>query len=151
MAKGHETATIVIISYRKNRRNHRLVFGRPRMEIRRGWHRKLAAFYPGDVFGYERWRANKYGTQDWRFVVAKARKSGCVSRFPGLYPGAELLLNVTGKTRVKRAYDCLDRLKTHTSALETVPEHHWREVGCRLLAGEQPDWIIEQILDGLPC
>ena len=68
----------VLIAYRKSRINHRLRFGSPVNEVRLGWHRKLAVFQPGQIFGYERWRADQYGTQDWRFFVLQAKARGSI-------------------------------------------------------------------------
>lgn len=53
MSDAHEPLTLAIITYRKNRLNHRLLFGAPVTIIRRGWRREFAAFKPGQIFGYE--------------------------------------------------------------------------------------------------
>lgn len=121
-----ENLTAVILSYRKNRHNHRLLFGTPHLRLRRGWRREVAAFAPGDVFGYERWQADKYGTQDWSIRVCRASGSGPVSAMPGINPGAEILLEARGKTRVKRCFAALDSLKDNSIELASWPEYQWR-------------------------
>lgn len=129
--------TAVVLSYRKNRHNYRLLFGRPETEIRRGWHRKLAVFMPGNVFGYERWDANKYGTQRWLISVCRTASSGSLTQIEGVMPAAKLLLNVQGKTKSKRLLSILDELKLKHISLETIADRQWREFHNALEAGEK--------------
>lgn len=126
MSKVSDNLTAVILSYRKNRHNHRLLFGTPRLRVRRGWRRELAAFATGDVFGYERWQADKYGTQDWSIRVCRASGGGPVAAIPGINPGAEILLEAQGKTRVKRCFAALDELKWSGVCLADWPDFRWR-------------------------
>lgn len=151
MTPNTEGVTAVILAYRKNRLNHRLLFGAPVETIRRGWHRQLALFQPGQVFGYERWRANQYGTQSWRITVAKAARPGALTLSPGILPGAELWLTVRGKTKVKHALACFDRLNLCHPTFEIIPEHVWRELGLRLLAGERADRILDDLEAQASC
>lgn len=144
-------ATAVVIAYRKNRLNTRLIFGKPRHEIRRGWHRKLAVFYPGDMFAYERWRGDQYGTQAWSLVVCKAMSTSALTQIQGVIPCAKLLLNVGGKTKVKRTLSLFDALKAANPNLETLPETCWRDLHHRLATGEKTAQIIADMTDVLPC
>jgi hypothetical protein len=144
-------ATAVIISYRKNRQNNRLVFGLPDIEIRRGWHRKLAVFSAGQVFGYERWRGDKYGTQAWSLWVCETVDTGAYTQVPGVMPGANLLLHVRGKTKVKRALACLDALREDQNSLENRPAELWCDLHHRLLAGQKETQIIKAITRGFLC
>ena len=150
-AKQGEHVTAVIIAYQKNRLNTRLIFGTPRVEIRRGWHRKLALFYPGDVFGYERWRGDKYGTQGWTFSVCAAASNGTVTRICGVVPGAKLLLRVSGKAKVKRALTALDALKLENPRLEKLPETRWRELHHALATGQTAAQISAQLQAEVSC
>lgn len=127
--------TAIVLSYRKNRKNYRLLFGHPRQEIRRGWHRKLAVFEPGELFAYERWEANSYGTQRWRIIVCRTVENGSVTRIPGVYPGAKLLLMVNGKTKSKRFLSCLDWLISSAIAPEAVRDRIWMELALALNSG----------------
>ena len=127
--------TAVIVSYQKNRRNYRLLFGTPEQEIRRGWHRKLAVFEPGKVFAYEQWDANSFGTQRWKIMVCRAVNSGSITRIFGVEPGAKLLLMTQGKTNSKRFLECLDGLKARALDPETIRDRHWMELCLRLDAG----------------
>ncbi|MEL7539914.1 MAG: DUF2840 domain-containing protein [Pseudomonadota bacterium] len=151
MIKDGAQATAVIIAYRKKRLNTRLIFGMPRLEIRRGWHRKLAIFYPGDMFGYKRWRGDKYGTQAWSLVICESVNASPMTRIPGVMPGAKLLLNARGKTKVKRALACLDALKEEQTAPENRPARLWHDLHHRLLAGQKEAEIIDALSRGVPC
>ena len=128
-----------MLSYRKNRCNHRLLFGEIEHEVRRGWHRKLAIFMPEKVFGYERWEANAYGTKRWQIFVCRTAKSGAITKVPGIRPGAKLLLSVHGKTKAKRFLECLDRLKGWSIAPETVSDRQWMELSISLASGAKGD------------
>ncbi len=128
MREFKENLTAVIIAYRKKRLNHRLIFGEPTFMVRRGWRRQLAVFQPNQIFAYERWRADEYGTQDWRIFVCRARDNGSVTKVPGVLPGAETLLEATGKTKAKRALAAIDGVSKICSVLTSVPPHTWRDV-----------------------
>jgi hypothetical protein len=129
--------TTAILAYRKNRINHRLLFGEPVLRIRRGWHRQLAAFQPGQIFAYERWQANQYGTQEWRIAICKTVADGSVTKFPGIHPGIIILLNAIGKTRSKRALEALEVLRVKTERpLTEIPEHHWRSYATAIETGQ---------------
>ncbi len=146
-----DPATAVILAYRKNRLNNRLIFGRPEHEIRRGWHRKLAVFRAGNIFAYERWRGDKYGTQDWSLLVCETVSGGNFTQIPGVIPGANLLLHARGKTKVKRTLKCFDALKQTHSKLESVPISVWRDLHHRLLAGQKAPEIIDHFACVYPC
>ena len=138
MEKTMRDLSAVLIVYRKNRTNHRLLFGEPISEIRLGWHRKLVVFKPGQIFGYERWRADQYGTQDWRFFVLQATISGSTTSVPGVFPGAEILLATRGKTRTQRALALLDVLAIGPGALAAVTPNYWRQVHNAIEIGSEP-------------
>jgi len=130
--------TAVLIVYRKNRINHRLRFGTPVAMVRRGWHRALAVFEPGQIFGYIRWRGDKYGTQDWRLYVVQARTTGPIVDIDGIIPGADIFLETRGSTRTKRALALLDRLEAGGQSLESVTPAYWRHAHNALITGREP-------------
>ena len=131
--------TLVLISYRKNRHNHRLRFGAPKRQIRLDWQRALAAFIPGQTFGYIRWTANRYGTQDWRFFVVQAVYNGPLTALPGVRPGGDILLETQGRTRVTRTLQWLDALETEVEDLAVISTAFWRAAHQSLLIGGVPD------------
>ncbi|MEL6361748.1 MAG: DUF2840 domain-containing protein [Pseudomonadota bacterium] len=135
--------TLVTIAYRKRRHNHRLVFGTPVLDIRRNWCRRFAAFEPEQMFGYERWQANQYGTQDWRIFVCRARYQGAITRVPGVMPGAEILLSAIGKTQVKRVLRAIDHFRNDGVALVSVPPHQWRTIHNSIQTKIGMIWLCE--------
>jgi len=148
-----DNLTAVYIHHRKNRINHRLRFGEPHSEARLGWHSRLASFKPAQIFGYIRWSANEYGTQDWRLFVCKAggfhsQNLGLgggntghhnrLTRIPGVLPGAHILLKTQGKARVKRALVYIDAIEKETGELSLVTESYWRHLHNRLEVNQPP-------------
>lgn len=130
-----ETATTVLIAYHKNRMNHRLRFGTPISTIRLGWRRSGAIFMPDQIFGYIRWTANKYGTQDWQLFICKSSVSNQLTRIPGVMPAAELLLHTRGSTRTKRALEIIDELELHHGHLAKVSISYWKYLHNQLEIG----------------
>lgn len=124
--------TVVQIVYRRKRVNHRIRFGAPAAEARLDWRRKLVAFAPGSVFGYIRWRANRFGTQDWRLFVLRTVSDGTLAAIPGVMPGADILLATRGVARTKRALITLDALENDTASLASVSPTYWRQLHNRL-------------------
>ena len=143
--------TAIVLSYRKKRKNYRLLFGHPQQEIRRDWHRKLAVFEPGELFAYERWEANSYGTQRWQIMVCRTVLNGSVTKIPGVYPGAKLLLMVNGKTKSKRFLSCLDWLKSSAIVPETIRDRIWMELALALNSGAKLGEALAIIKEKSPC
>ncbi|GER05593.1 hypothetical protein JCM17846_32750 [Iodidimonas nitroreducens] len=115
-----EHFTRVEIVFYPEHLNHWLRFGAPDVQQDLDRRRSLALFKPGQVFGYIRWRANEYGTQEWRFTIVRAAEpSLLLSRIPGVCPGGEVLLLVTGNTKVKRALLQIDVLEADASIRPT--------------------------------
>ena len=136
--------TLATIAWRKRQRNHRLLFGTPDRMIRLNWQIKLAAFKAGQIFGYERWRANKYGTIEWQIFVVQAPINGRpISRIPSLYPGATLLTSCHGKPNAKRILAIFDELavKGDMSALSS---HYWLKFGTLFEQGFKPQELLKK-------
>ena len=68
--------TLVQLHFVKGLINHRLRFGVAKTVTKLDKYRSIAVFQQGAVFGYIRWRANEFGTQDWRVYVLKAQPDG---------------------------------------------------------------------------
>ena len=95
--------------------------------------RALAYFVPGKVIGYVRWEANEYGTTFWRFWIAIAGRSGNrLQRVPGIRPGAEVLLDASGKARVKRALGAIDGLTANQFDPAHVAPAYFRHLQIRV-------------------
>lgn len=120
--------TLVDVRYRKNRINHRILFGLEADDVRRGWHRKAIAFLPGQVFGYERWTANRHGTQAWSVVICRAAFGRRLTKISGILPGAELWLHAVGKTQVTRVFAVLDAIRESNVKPENISKNRWRAI-----------------------
>ncbi len=117
--------------------NHWLRFGEPDEQQDLDHRRSLAYFRPGRVFGYVRWRANEYGTQDWRFtIVQTAVPLRFLSRIEGVRPGGEVLLLATGNAKVKRALLQIDALEAAGFEPADVSPAYYRHVHNRIAAGQ---------------
>lgn len=137
--------TLVLLAWRKRRRNYRLLFGEPERIIRLDWQRRLAAFAPGSIFGYERWDGNKFGTQSWVIFVAQAVPAiSPVSAIAGVKPGAELLLAQYGKPACKTFLSLLNEAQER-SALNHLQPSDWRVFGARLASGFDATNLLKRI------
>ena len=137
--------TLVFIAWSKKRRNHRLIFGRPAKHIRLDWQRSLAAFKPGDIFAYERWEANKYGTQHWSINVLQAGAEGeQFLKLPGVKPGAHILARRQGVEACKAFFTIFDTLRTN-SVLEAITPSDWHRIGHRLSVDIKPEYILKDM------
>lgn len=132
-----EAFTRVEIAFYPEHLNHWLRFGAPAEQHDLDRRRSLALFKPGQVFGYVRWQANEYGTQDWRITILKtAEPSLFLSRIEGVHPGGEVLLLATGNTKVKRALLQIDVLEAAGFEPADVSPDYYRHVHNRITAGQ---------------
>lgn len=134
-----ELLTRVAIHFVPKRINHWLCFGDPLGHHYLDRQRAVTWFGPGQIFGYVRWEANDYGTVLWRLYVLRAgRPHDLMSRVPGVVPGAEVLLRLDGKAKVKRGLAHIDTLeKVGFDPGEIAPDH-WHHLHNRLSFGQGP-------------
>jgi len=100
-------------------------FGRPietRILDRR---RRVLVFAPGAIFAFVRWAANDFGTLVSRRDILRACCDGEPrSTIPGVKPGAEILLRLSGWDKVERALKAIDGVTALGVAPENVcPDH----------------------------
>lgn len=118
--------TVIQCHFVRDKLNHRIRFGSPKTTLALDKYRKLACFEPCATLGYIRWRANEYGTQDWRFFVLKTQSTGLHTRVPGVTPAVKVLAAFTDTKSVKRALAALDDVEMSVSGpVETLPESYW--------------------------
>lgn len=118
--------TVIQCHYVRGRLNHRLRFGQADKIISLDKYRKLACFKSGSTLGYIRWRANEYGTQDWRFFVLKTQSTGLLTHVPGVTPAVKILAAFNGTQAVRRALVAVDDVeKISLMPVETLPESYW--------------------------
>lgn len=126
-------------NFYKDRINHRIRFGKPDKIVVIDRHRKLALFKPNSILGYIRWKANKYGTIDWRLYVVKTSEDGVLSSVPGIEPAVEVLVSVVGTVAMKRALTVVDTIeKEALNGIETVPASYWMMVSNALYLRQKP-------------
>ncbi len=128
--------------YRKKRYNHRVLFGHPIRLVRRGWRSRYAVFAAGQVFGYERWGADKFGMQDWTIYIGSTVQSGYFTRVPGIRPGADIWLTAKGKTQVRKLFSALDLMKKSGIAPEDINEYRWRDMQIMLGPNGDPLGLV---------
>ena len=125
--------TRVEIAFYPEHLNFWLRFGAPDEQFDLDRRRSLALFKPGRVFGYVRWHANEYGTQEWRFtIIQSAEPLLMLSRIGGVQPGGDVLLLATGATKVKRALLQIDVLEAAGFNAADVSPAYYRHVHNRI-------------------
>jgi hypothetical protein len=131
-----EQYTAIELAFYPEYLNYWLRFGVPDQRVILDKRRSLALFKPGKLFGYVRWIANEYGTQDWRFVVSKVDfESQNLNSVEGVRPGCNVLLFTVGIIKVKRVLAQIDLLeKTGFDPCE-VSGSYYRHLHNRLFVG----------------
>jgi len=101
--------------------------------------RRVVAFAPGSVFAFVRWASNDYGTLVSRIDILRACSPGepC-STVPGVTPGGEVLLRISGWPKVERVLAAIDAVEALGIAPEDACPDHWRHVHNRISAGQAP-------------
>ncbi|MFT8778231.1 MAG: DUF2840 domain-containing protein [Gluconacetobacter liquefaciens] len=101
--------------------------------------RRIFSFRPGSVFAFVRWAANDFGTVASRIDILRAVAQGeACQTVPFIRPGGEILLRVAGWPKVKQVLRHIDAVEEAGIDACTVSPDHWRHIGNRLNAGEQP-------------
>jgi hypothetical protein len=113
---------------------HWLRFGHPISDQVLDRRRRRVGFRPGAVFGFVRWTANAAGTTASRLDILRTVEPGCAcSTTPGVTPGGESLLRISGWPRVRLALAAIDAVEAlGLDPAEAAPEH-WRHLHNRLL------------------
>lgn len=131
--------TLVLQSWKKRRRNHRVLFGVADRSVRLDWQRSIVAFRPEQIFGYERWDANKYGTQSWTIDILKsARPDQQISRVRGVKPGAVVLASLRGGVKCRAVLNIIDKLES-TGDIARLGNTEWRLIGSEIQDGLRPE------------
>ncbi|PZR34115.1 DUF2840 domain-containing protein [Caulobacter segnis] len=114
-------------------------FGSPAGERIIDRRRRIVSFKPGSIFALVRWRSGEYGTVESRIAVLRAAHPGqAFTTYPFVAPGAEILLDLSGWTRVQAMLATVDRIEALRIHPASVAPDYWRHVGARVGVGLQP-------------
>lgn len=142
--------TAVEQRYLENQCNHRVLHGRPESEeiisSSSGATYKKLLFLPNNIVFYERWTRNNFGTTLWEIFAFKTSEPlREIQSIPGVHPGAELYLHVSGKDKAKKALAFLDQLSTQSLDPCGLSEAHIRALNIRIQTGCDLSAILKKI------
>ncbi|MGX9943099.1 DUF2840 domain-containing protein [Bradyrhizobium denitrificans] len=129
--------TLVELTWREKRIEHRIRFGRIVNEQRLDRHRRIVSFAPDSVFALVRWAANEYGTIISRIDVVRAVGAGePYQTLPFVRPGGEILLRISGWPKVERVLTAIDAIEILGIEAADVAPEHWRHLNNRISVNE---------------
>jgi Protein of unknown function (DUF2840) len=138
MTEVTDLTSVELIFYR-GRIERWLRFGRDAGERILDRRRLLVLFAPDCVFAFVRWEGNEHGTTLSRIDIVRAcRRGEVVSTLPGVSPGGDLLLRLTGWPRVKRVFEVITGVEQIGIDPVDVAPHYWRHVHNRIAGGQEP-------------
>ncbi len=119
--------------------------------------RRVLAFAPDAVFAFVRWASNDHGMLVSRIDILRAVRAGeARTTIPGVTPGAEVFLRLSGWPRVQRVLSAIDEVDALGVDPTDIDPNHWRHVHNRLAAGLEPRpytrdrhraWLLRQRIE----
>lgn len=101
--------------------------------------RRVVDFAPGSIFSVVRWRSGDYGTIDSRIAILRAVSPGeAFTTYPFVAPGAEILLSLSGWSKVQAVLESIDAVERKGVPATAVAPDYWRHVGARIGVGLWP-------------
>ncbi|BCH21612.1 DUF2840 domain-containing protein [Mesorhizobium sp. L-8-3] len=129
--------TLVELTWRKRKIEHRIRFGRIAEEHRLDRHRRVVAFSPGSIFAFVRWAGNEYGTVISRIDIVRAVAAGePLQTLPFVRPGGDILLRLVGWRHVEMVLQAIDAIEALGVDPAEVSPEHWRHVANRIAVNE---------------
>jgi hypothetical protein len=111
-------------------------FGRVAAELVHDRRRRTLMFAPGSIFAFIRWRAEAFGTVDSRIAILRAVRPGqAFTTYPEVAPGAEILLDLRGWSKVRAVLEAIDGVERSGLRAEDAAPDYWRHVGARIDVG----------------
>ena len=138
MRESARLTTVELVFYRE-RTERWLRFGRDVGERLLDRRRRLILFAAESVFAFVRWEGNDHGTVLSRIDILRACRAGeAMSTVPGISPGGEILLRLSGWPRVKRVFDLIAAIEgSGIDPVDVAPEY-WRHAHNRIATGQAP-------------
>jgi hypothetical protein len=138
MSEPARLTTVELVFYRE-RTERWLRFGRDVGERLLDRRRRLILFAAESVFAFVRWEGNDHGTVLSRIDILRACRAGeAMSTVPGISPGGEILLRLSGWPRVKRVFDLIAAIEgSGIDPVDVAPEY-WRHAHNRIATGQVP-------------
>ena len=131
--------TTVELTFIEKRIEHWIRFGRPVSDRVLDKRRRLLSFTPGSTFGFIRWAANDYGTVVSCLAIVRTVERGTAFQtVPFVWPGGDLLLDVSGWPQVKHVLEVIDQIERFGFDPCAVSPDHWPHVHNRIHAGHEP-------------
>lgn len=107
--------------------------------------RRIVSFAPDSVFAFIRWASNDYGTLVSRIDIVRACRAGEPRvTVPGITPGGDVLLRLSGWPKVEVVLEAIDAVETLGLRPQDVCPDHWRQVYSRLSTGRTPECYTRQ-------
>lgn len=129
--------TLVELTWREKRIEHRIRFGRIVDEHRLDRHRRIVSFAPGTIFAFVRWAANEYGTIISRIDIVRSVGTGePYQTLPFVRPGGEILLRISGWPKVQRVLAAIDAIEAIGIDPADIAPEHWRHLNNRIGVNE---------------
>jgi hypothetical protein len=129
--------TLVDLTWRERRIEHRIRFGRIAEEQRLDRHRRVVGFEAHSVFAFVRWAGNEYGTIISRVDIVRAVAAGePYQTLPFVRPGGDILLRIAGWPKVQRVLAAIDAIEQIGIDPADVAPDHWRHINNRITVNE---------------
>jgi hypothetical protein len=133
---SNDELTLVDLIWVEKRTEHWVRFGRQASERIVDRRRRVVGFAPDAVFAFVRWAANDYGTVRSRIDIVQAVRPGAAyTTLPSVRPGGDILLSVSGWTKVEQVLRAIDTVEAAgIDPCDAAPDH-WRHLHNRIAAG----------------
>jgi len=135
-----QSLTRIRLTFIRHQTNVWLRFGHAVKERIIDTHRRDVYFTPHAILGCITWRGAAHGTSVWRVDVLRAVAiHERASQLSNVSPGAEILLRVSGASKVPALLALFDRIETAGIKLIAVSPDYWRCVHNRFAANQDID------------
>ncbi len=132
-----QSLTCVRLIFIRDQTNVWLRFGHAVKERIVDSQRRDAYFTPHSILGCITWRGTPHDTTLWRAEVLRAVTIGeRASQLSNVNPGAEILLRVSGASKVPAVLSLFDRIEAAGIHLIAVSPDYWRCAHNRLAANQ---------------